>query len=353
MFHRKITATLAAVACSITLAACGGTDADSSSSSDAAASNGPLVIYSPQGEGKRGEFMTTHAKQDLDMDIEFVSGGGGELTSRLIQERNNSQADLVLGIGEAQLAELDSKDLFEPYTPEWSGTIPAEFARESAGYTLFSQTPVVMAYNSDHLSAEEAPSKWEDLARPEYKDKFILPGVTGQTGQAMMVGILWRYVDPATGEVSDEGWQILKQVMDNAVQLAEGEKFDWNRTVNGEVPIHVGWLGGLQTASEDNNVPFEIIDAEGGSPFVNTGVGVVKGGDVAKAQEFIDWFGGADLQTAFVKETNNDTPLNEDALEQLPEDKAALEEITPQDIDWAIVAEHLTRWNQRVQLEIL
>ncbi|MDO5512857.1 MAG: extracellular solute-binding protein [Corynebacterium sp.] len=297
--------------------------------------------------------MTTRAKEELGVDVQFVTGGGGDLTSRIKQEKHNSQADLVLGVGEAQLAELDAEGLFEPYTPEWADKIPSEFAREDAGYTLFSQTPVVMAYNPEVMSESEAPSRWEDLAKPEYKDKFVLPSVTGQTGQAFMVGVLWRYADPVTGEVSDEGWETLEGIMSNSLQLAQGEKFDWNRVVSGEVPIHVSWLGGIQVAAEDFGITMEPIDAEGGSPFVNTGVGVIKGGDTGQAQEFIDWFGSAQLQTEFVNETNNDTPLNEDALKNLPEQRASIESVTPQEIDWAVVSENLTEWMQRVQLQVI
>lgn len=351
MPFRRMTAALAAIACTFALNAC--TSSDPGPASGSNSSGETLIIYSPQGEGKRAEFMSTRAQQDLGMDIQFVTGGGGELTSRLIQERNNSQADLVLGIGEAQLAELDSKGLFEVYTPAWADKIPSEFLRSDAGYTLFSQTPIVMAYSPDVLDANDAPKRWEDLAKPEYKGKFVLPGATGQTGQAMIVGILWRYADPITGDVSDEGWELLSRIMDNSVKLSDGEKFDWSRTTSGEVPIHVGWLGGLQTAARDSNFTFEIVDAEGGSPFVNTGVGVVEGGNVGKAQEFINWFGSAEVQVDFVKETNNDTPLNEDALVQLPEAKQDIEAITPQEIDWAVVAQQLSTWMQRIQLEIL
>jgi iron(III) transport system substrate-binding protein len=323
------------------------TDASSDKSADS------LVVYSPQGDGPRGDYIKSHAKEELGLDITFVSGGGAELTSRLLSEKNNSQADVVLGFGDAQINQIQEAGILMPYKPEWATLIPDAFT-PAGDYTLFSQTPIVISYNSDVMSAAEAPKTWEDLAKPKYKHKFSFPGVTGQTGQAAIAGILWREAEHATGEVKDQGWETLKSVLTNAKPAAAGEKFDWKNVASGEVPIVVSWVGGIQTAAADNQLPMEIVRPKEGTPFVTTAIGLVKGtGKEQAAQQFIDWFGSADFQTGFVKATNNDTPLNTDALKQLPEAEKALSTITKQDIDWKVVTKQLSSWLERIQLEIL
>ena len=71
-----------------------------------------------------------------------------------------------------------------------------------------------------------------------------------------------------------------------------------------------------------------------------------------EVHKFLDWFGSAEFQVAYVKATNNDTPLNADALKELPEAAAAVNAVKKQDIDWAVVTPHLTEWLQKIQLEI-
>lgn len=320
----------------------------------AASPGDSLTVYSPQGEGVRGEYIAEQASQQLGIEIEFVSGGGGELTTRLLNEQNNAQADVVLGLGESQLYQLDRAGMLGDFTPEWSGAVPAEFQVDSSGFTLFSQTPVVMAYNSAALSPDEAPTSWEDLASDSYAGRFALPGMTSQTGQAFVVGVLWRYADPATGEVSDQGWSVLQSILDNAAPLGEGAELDWTQVESGEIPIVVNWLGGVQTGAADSGLDMTIVAPPGGSPYVSTGVGIIDGTDALDgAQRFVDWFGSAKFQADFVSATNNDTPVSTEALALLPDASAKLESIEKQSIDWKVVERLLPEWQQRIELDVL
>lgn len=353
-FSKRVAIGVFAVA-ALTLAGCTGTS-DSAAPSvapEGKPSDGTLVVYSPQGEGARGDYIAQHAQEELGIKVEFVTGGGGELAVRILAEKNNSQADVVLGLAEAQIAPLDEEGLFQSYTPKWADTVPEEFQRADAGYALFSQTPIVMAYNPDYLDAAKAPKSWEDLAKPAFKNAFVFPAATSQTGQAAIAGILWRFADPETGEVSDEGWDVLTKIMQNAKPLGQGEAFDWNWVQSGELPVIVNWLGGIQTGAADFSLPLEVIEAKGGSPFVNTGVGIVAGSRLNDAERFVDWFGSAEFQVGFVEATNNDTPLNMDAVAELPDAEAALANIVPQEVDWSVASTKLPEWLERVQLEIL
>lgn len=348
--NRRLGFAAAIAALAVTLTACAG----STGAGDSGASNqdGALVVYAPM-EGPRADWITKNAKKALGIDVNVVVGNGGDLASRLIAEKNNAQADVVLGLGEAQINALDAEGILGEFQPEWASEIPEELRANSKNFTLYTQTPIVISYNPDVMTAAEAPSSWEDLAEPEYKDKFVFPALTGQTGQAAIVGMLWPYVDESTGEVSDAGWKALEGVLDNARPMADGQSMDWEWVASGELPIVVSWLGGIETGAKDNGLTMTVVAPEDGTPFVSTGVALTAGSSRTDAGEkFLNWFGSADTQVAFVKATNNDTPLNPQALEQLPDAKASVEQVSKQPIDWAVVTPHLTEWMQKVQLDI-
>lgn len=333
------------------LAGCSATGSPASGSSAESVAGSTIVVYSPQGADTRGPYISEQAQKDLGVTVQFVAGAGGDLTTRLLAEKNNTQADVVLGLGEAQMNQVADAGILQPYTPSWGANVPEELRGSYEDFTLATQTPIVMAYNADAMSASDAPSSWLDLAQPQYKDKFTFPAITSQTGQAAAVGILWNFTDPATGEVSDEGWDTLTKITSNSVQMSAGQKFDYGTVASGAEPIVITYLGGLQTAEKDNGLSMQIIDPEGGSPYVQTGVGLVKSTThTAAAQAFIDWFGSAEFQVPFVTATNNDTPVNSDAVDQLGEVSDVLSTITKQDIDWAVVTTNLPDWLQRIQL---
>lgn len=345
-----VTGGLAAVAF---LAGCSsGQASTSSSSAPAAAVEGTsIVVYSPQGADTRGPYIAAAAKKALGVTIKFVSGAGGILTTRLLAEKNNTQADVVLGLGEAQINQVAAAGILQPFTPSWASDVPGALRGSYKDFTLATQTPIVVAYNTAKMSASEAPSSWLDLAKPEFKNKFTFPAIASQTGQAAAVGILWRFADHKTGNVSTKGWSTLSKIMANSVQVSAGQAFDFATVKSGAQPIVVTYLGGLQTAERDNNLDLKIVNGMGGSPYVQTGVGLVKDtSHQAAAKAFINWYGTAKFQVPFVKATNNDTPVNSAAVKELGSTTKILSSISKQNIDWGIVTAHLTAWLQKIQL---
>ncbi len=313
-----------------------------------------LVIYAPWNE-TRADFVVEAAADELGIEVEFLTGGGGELTDRLLAEQNNTQADIVLGIGESQINRLAAVDLFQPYLPAWSDKVPASYIDDANRFTMYAQVPVVMSYNPAVLDPADAPTSWTDLADPAYEGKFIMPGLGGQTGQATISGILWRFADPETGEVSDEGWQTLTDIYANQISLGEGESFDPEWIADGTMPIFLSWRGGVAGTDADNDsFELEVIDTEGGTPFVVTGVGITSASDSPTvAQEFIDWFGTADFQVRFVGTTGNDPPANEDAIPELETAQEWLSGVSRQEIDWGVVTTVLDEWLERIELDII
>ena len=333
----------------------GSTDDDGDATDDGGSDEErSLVIYSPWNE-ERADFVADAAAEELDIDVEFLTGGGGELTDRLLAEQNNTQADIVLGLGESQINRLAAIDLFQPYLPAWSDKVPESYIDDENRFTMYAQVPVVMSYNAAVMDPADAPTSWTDLADPAYEGQFIMPGLGGQTGQATISGILWRYADPETGEVSDEGWQVLSDIYANQISLGEGESFDPAWIADGTMPIFLSWRGGVASTDADND-DFEltVIDTEGGTPFVITGVGITATSDSPTvAQEFIDWFGTADFQIRFVSETGNDPPANEDAIPELETAQEWLSGVSRQDIDWGVVTTVLDEWLERIELDII
>jgi len=313
-----------------------------------------LTIYAPWNE-TRAEYVVAAAADELGIEVEFLTGGGGELTDRLLAEKNNTQADVVLGMGEAQINSVASEDVFQPYEPAWSDKVPAAYVDGENRFTLFAQVPIVMSYNAAVMDTADAPTSWTDLADPAYKGQFVLPGLAGQTGQSAIAGILWRFADPETGEVSDEGWQVLTDIYANEFQVGEGEDFNPDWIADGETPIFIGWRGGVANMDNDNDA-FEltIIDTEGGTPFVSTGIGITSATDsLSVAKEFVDWFGSAEFQVGLVSETGNDPPANVDAIPELETASEWLSGVTLQEIDWGVVTTVIDDWLERIELDLI
>ena len=92
---------------------------------------------------------------------------------------------------------------------------------------------------------------------------------------------------------------------------------------------------------------------EVGVPYITEGVAIVKGTQKEEeAQRFVDWFGSAQIQGEWAQEFST-LPANENAVPMANEFNQAIAELPAQDIDWALVAENIDAWCEKVQLEYM
>ena len=309
-----------------------------------------LIVYSPQGSGDRGLWIAEQAKA-AGHDIELVSAGGGELFDRLLAEKNNPQADVVLGLVDTSMALLKSEGMFETYTPAWAEGLPSAYADPDGQVFKFWQTPIVLAYNADALPAAEAPDSWLDLTDDAYKGKYVIGSITWQTTRVYLAGMLARFLD-ANGEVTDEGWDFMRKLYENAIVVNDGDA-KTQAFKSGEATIDLNWFGGAYNFAESVGYNVKLIDTDGGTPFIAEGIAIVKGTDeLDDAKAFVDWFGSKEFMAAYAKQFGQ-TPAHPDAIALSPAEvqkKATL--VTPQDIDWDAIAPKLDGWLQTIELEI-
>ncbi|MGJ8528758.1 extracellular solute-binding protein [Maritalea sp.] len=309
-----------------------------------------ITVYSPQGE-ERAVWITEQAKA-AGHDIVMLSAGGGELFDRLLAEKANPQADVVLGLIDAAMATLKTEDLFQAYVPAWADdNLPNVYKGPDGMVHKFWQTPIVLAYNSDVLSADEAPKSWLDLIKPQYKGKYVIGSSAWQTTKSYLVGMLVRYMED-DGSISDLGWEFMQRLYDNAIVVDSGEA-KTAAFVNGEAVIDLNWFGGVGNLARDVGYNVVMVDTEGGTPFIAEGVAIMDGTDqLDQSKAFVDWFGSAQFMAAYAKEFGQ-TPVHPDAIALSPEAvQANATLLSPQPINWDAVAPKIDGWMQRIELEI-
>ncbi len=309
-----------------------------------------LIIYSPQGD-ERAVWIAEQA-ESAGHDVTILTAGGGELFDRILAEKANPQADVVFGLIDAAMATLKAEGLFQPYVPEWAEGLP-EVYRDDADQMVYKfwQTPVVIAYNSDVLAKADAPSSWLQLVEDRYAGKYVIGPTTWQTTKTYLVGMLLRFADE-NGEISDEGWDFMQKLYDNAIVVDSGDA-KTAAFVNKEAVIDLNWFGGVGRQAKNVGYEAVMVDTEGGSPFIAEGIAIMKGTDqLDDARAFVDWFGSPEFMVAYAEEFGQ-VPVHPDAIEAAPDAvKKNATLLQPQPIDWDVVAPMIDGWIQRIELDI-
>jgi len=154
--RRILAATLAVAA--LAGAGCGGSDAD-------------LVVYSGRSEPLIKPFLEEFAEREgLDVQVRYGETAG--LVGTLLEEGDNTPADVFIGQDAAALAQLDDEGLLQPYGAIES--TPDRYRAANLTWTGLSGRARVLAVRP----GEDAPQSIFDLTDPQFEGELVAPVVS-------------------------------------------------------------------------------------------------------------------------------------------------------------------------------
>ncbi|ACY19067.1 iron ABC transporter substrate-binding protein [Haliangium ochraceum] len=129
-----------------------------------------LTVYSG-----RSEKLVAPALQAFEqlsgVDLEIKYGDTAELAAALLDEGENSPADVFIAQDASSLAFLASKDLFAPLPDDIGGRVAETFRADDASWVGLTGRARVLAYNTDKLKPEDLPKSAAELGDPVWKGR--------------------------------------------------------------------------------------------------------------------------------------------------------------------------------------
>ena len=350
------------------LTACGGSACSSqapAASSSTAASTAEvgnkgtgetLTIYTNSGSDGRGEWLTERAAKD-GFSIQFVDAGAGDTQNRLIAEAASPIADVVYGLNTIIWENLKAQDILVPFVPDWADEIPEGLNDPDGYYHAIVKQAILLVYDQNQTSPEEAPKDWLDLwTKPEFDGKYeFLTGLGGGTVRNVLAGILTRFTDP-NGDlgISEEGWNNIAEYYKHGVPNESG--VDLYGQISSDLsPVICGqmWSSGIQARDEQYGTKTGYVVPEVGVPYATESVAIVNGTKkLEEAQRFVNWFGSADIQGEWAQQFST-LPANTNAVEMANEFNQEIAKIPAQQIDWALVSANIDAWCEKITLEYM
>ena len=315
-----------------------------------------LNIYSNSVSDGRGDWLVERAAQD-GFSIQYLDAGAGDVRNRLIAEKNSPIADAVFGLDAINWQMLKNEDVLEPYVPVWADEVSDGLNDPEGYYHAIVKQAIIMVYDSNQLSADEAPTDWPDLWQNEaFHGRYeVSSDLGGGTPRNVLTGILIRSADP-NGDlgISDEGWAEIEKYYQNGVPAESGVDL-YAKISDTSSPVVIGqmWSSGVEARDEQYGTSTSYVVPEIGVPYIVEGVAMVKGTkNEEEVKRFIDWFGSAQIQGEWAQQFST-LPANEGAVPMANEFNQEIAKLPAQDIDWALVAENIDAWVEKVTLNYL
>ena len=221
---------------------------------DAKGTGVPLTVYSNSGSDGRGDWLTERAAQD-GFDIQYVGLAPAEMMARLNAEKYAPIADVAFGMYTSIWESLKKQDLLTAYKPVWADEVSEGLNDTEDYYHAIVKQGILLAYDKNQMSEEEAPTDWTDLwTKDEYKGKYeyTSTGLGGATVRHVLIGILSRYQDE-NGKlgISEEGWEQIAAYYENGVPSEEGVDL-YAHIADADNSILMGqiWSSGIQARDE-------------------------------------------------------------------------------------------------------
>lgn len=160
--------------------------------------------------------------------VNVIRATGQVIYARLAQDvrAGVAQADVFSGTDLGHLHELRDQNMLMEFTPPDADTVRGPFKDMQPGFWYATTAnPTVMAYNTEQVTAEEAPKNWSDLTDPKWKGKVAVthPGFSGGAGSwAVLMKKL--YGDEFFTGLRDNDPYIGRSLIDPPTVIAAGER---------------------------------------------------------------------------------------------------------------------------------
>jgi len=235
-----------------------------------------VTVYSAVSPKVMSAFVEEFQKQNPGLKVDLISGGSGELFTRLNAEKANPRADVLVG------PDADNFDAYIDLFASYKSKEDAAFPRSAVGpdnkYYGFSTNFQAFIVNTKMMPADKAPQSWSDLTKPEYKGKVVMAN-PAQSGSAFsqMQQILQLY-----------NWDMMDKIIGTAT-FVTSSRLAYQNVAKGEMPDGLTSEFNI-VASQADGFPVVAIYPKDGTALINDASGIIKGGpNPDNAKKFIDF----------------------------------------------------------------
>lgn len=235
-----------------------------------------LVIYS----GRKEQFilpLLEEFEKETGIKVKLLAGSATEYAHRIIEEKNNPQADIFFSNDAAIMEYLKQESVLQAYDSEAVKQIPENFRAEDNSWIGLSARSRVFMFNKDLILAEDMPQSMFDLTNPKYKGQFAIT----KAGSEAMVSHIAAVRSVFGDEVTEE---LIRGIIANEPIIMNGHTDIRKAVGSGEVKFGLvnNYYFHLQLEEDkDNNVDAIYPDQGEGEmgTFVNVaGIAFIKGG---------------------------------------------------------------------------
>lgn len=290
-----------------------------------------VVIYTAKENEEIAEYIPVAEQALPDLELEVLRLSTGDLTARLLAEKDNPQADVIWGVAATSIMIFEREGMLEPYAPQGLEAILPQFRSHQDPPTWVGVDAYITAFcvNKELVAQHNLPipTSWEDLLNPAYEGQIVMPNpASSGTGYMFVSSVL-------QGLGEEAGWEYLSALDKNiAIYTKSGSK-PCKLAAAGEYAIGISFEFVAARLIKEG-APLEMTLPAEGSGYEVEANALVRGTDVPEAaKRFLDWAISDEAMALYAKYFAIVAKPGFPVPEGLPQDAA--ERLFPMDFGWS------------------
>jgi iron(III) transport system substrate-binding protein len=316
----------------------------------ASAQKTQLLVYTALETDQLKAYQEGFNKVHPDIDIKWVRDSTGVITAKLLAEKANPQADVVMGVAASSLALLDKQGMLIPYAPLNLDAIMSQYRDKKnppawVGMDVWGAT---VCFNTVEAAKRNIPKPetWKDLTKPVYKGMIVMPNpASSGTGYFDVTAWLALFGDD---NGKGGGWKYMDALHENIMQYTHSGSKPCVMAGNGEAVIGISFEYRANTIKAKGG-PIDLVFPKEGLGWDLESFAIHQGTKkLDAAKKLADWASSKDAMLLYGKNfAITAQPGVAAPLANVPRDYEA--RLVKMDFNWAAENREriLAEWNKR------
>ena len=247
----------------------------------------PILVYTALETDQLKAYKDGFEKSVKDVEIRWVRDSTGVITAKLLAEKANPQADVVMGLAATSLLVLEQEGMLNPYSPKGVGALNARFVdtKKPPAWVGMDVWGATICFNTVEAQKRNLPKpeSWKDLVKPIYKGQITMPH-PASSGTGFFDVTAWMQL---YGEA--EAWKYMDGLHENIAQYVHSGSKPCRQAGAGEFVMGISfeYRGNVTKAS---GAPIELIFPKEGVGWDMEASAIMKSSKKQDAaRKLLDW----------------------------------------------------------------
>ena len=269
----------------------------------ALAQKSTLTVYTALETDQIKAYETGFNKVNPNIEIKWVRDSTGVVTAKLLAEKANPQADVVMGVAASSLALLDSQGMLIPYAPLNLDAIMSSYRDKKNPPAWFGMDVwgATVCFNTVEAQKKgiPKPETWKDLTKPAYKGQILMPNpASSGTGFFDVTAWLSLWGDEAG---KGGGWKYMDALHENIAQYTHSGSKPCNMAAAGEYVVGISFEY-RANANKAKGAPIDLVFPKEGLGWDLEAFAIHKGTkNMEAAKKLADWASSKDAMQLYGK----------------------------------------------------